>query len=212
VRKSCDRKHGSARNRIGGCKDDGNRKRRIREAGEVVARTGEVANAGTRETRSGAARIREVANAGRPETRSGAAAVRSRVQNGRAFRRCGIMAARRMRDGSRRTQRQVATMRIRRIADCSEVNVRRGSPRMSRGAQCEADRGVNQVSKVTSIRGHGSRLNAQTLVPVRGSEKANVANTSIRLKAEREQDIASDEQSRPWESNERANPRAGTWK
>src|SRR5271163_1975291 len=71
---------------------------------------------------------------------------------------------------------------------------------------------VNTISQVTSGRGHGSRMNAQALVPIRGSETDSGANTSIRPKAEREHHIASDEQARPWESNERASPSADTWK
>jgi hypothetical protein len=44
-------------------------------------------------------------------------------------------------------------------------------------------------------------MNAQTLVPVRGSEKANGENASIRLKAERQQDLSSDFQPRSHEPN-----------
>jgi hypothetical protein len=110
----------------------------------------------------------------------------------------------RKRDGSRRTQRQFATIRIWTIADCGEVNVRRESRPIPRGAQCEADPGVNEISQVTSGRGRGSRINAQILLPVRGSERASGANTSMRLKAEREQDLASDFQPGSHEPNKHA--------
>jgi hypothetical protein len=176
----------------------------VRETGSGIARKTAIENARIRETRTGAARTREVANLGTRGTRPGAAAVRSRVQSGRAFRRCGSLAARRTRDGSRRTQRQVVTIRIWTIADCGEANFRRGSRPMSRGAQCEVEPGVNKTSQVTNSRGQGSRMNAQTPVPVGGSEKANNASTSIRLKAECARDIASNFQPGSHEPNEHA--------
>src|SRR5271154_1038960 len=83
------------------------------------------------------------------------------VKSGTRGRKRHDRAPLRIRDRSRRTQRQVATIRIWAIADCGEVTFRRGSRPMFRGAQCEADPGVNNTSQVTAKRGHTAQLNMQ---------------------------------------------------
>src|SRR5271163_1218358 len=152
----------------------------VRKTRSGAAQKSAIENAGIRQTRDGAARMRERANADTRETGSGAAG-KSAGEN------VGVRETRstpvRMRNGSRRTQRQVATTRIWTIAVCGEVNLWRGSQPMSRGAQCEVDSGVNKISRVANRRGYGTRSNAQTLVPVSKSGKANGANNSIRPKA-----------------------------